>query len=297
VIATFPNFTKLELEDKETVRAITARFEPYADFSFVNLLAWGQDEAAELSLLHGNVVVRLPDYYTGETTMYTLIGEHKIDQTVADLLTITDRIQLVPEVVVERLMTPHAFAITEDRDNDDYVYHVPTLATLSGGDYKKKRNKVHAFTDFMGDAVHTEVLTQLDTTQVRELQNVFQQWMLGNNKTEAESSSERIALDNLLANKPHEDLRFTIVRIHGEVCAFSIHEISVHSYAICHFEKALPVHPGLYSYIIQQATRDLEAQGVQWVNWQQDLGMPGLRKAKMSYRPAKFLKKYTIAAL
>jgi len=100
MIPVFPIFTALTLEHKSEVESITSKFEPYADFSFVNLFAWCLDTQTEISLLNDNLVIRLPDYITGETTMYSLIGKTKMDESVDELLKLSDSLTLVPEQVI-----------------------------------------------------------------------------------------------------------------------------------------------------------------------------------------------------
>ena len=58
-------------------------------------------------------------------------------------------------------------------------------------------------------------------------------------------------------------------------------------------EKANPNIRGLYPYINQQFILN-EFENVEFVNREEDLGIPGLRKAKLSYHPVKFVEKYTV---
>ena len=62
--------------------------------------------------------------------------------------------------------------------------------------------------------------------------------------------------------------------------------------ALIHIEKANPNIRGLYPYINQQFILN-EFKNVEFVNREEDLGIPGLRKAKLSYNPHILLKKYS----
>jgi hypothetical protein len=259
----------------------------------VNLLAWGRG-GTEIAQLDGNLVVRLPDYITGETMIYTFIGEHKIEESLAAVLPVAKELVLVPEAVACKVLDSPFVSVEEDRDSDDYIYDVASLANLEGGEFKKKRNKANSFAKSAGNAIRVEVITTIDEIAAKELRAVFRKWVIGAGKSAAESAAERAALNCLLANKGALHLRFTVVRVYGEVCAFSVNEVCSNEYAVCHFEKALPLHEGLYAFVIQQAAKDLHSQAIKRVNWQQDLGLPGLRQAKTAYHPIGFLKKYTI---
>ncbi|EPZ55659.1 hypothetical protein H477_3018 [[Clostridium] sordellii ATCC 9714] len=63
--------------------------------------------------------------------------------------------------------------------------------------------------------------------------------------------------------------------------------------AVIHIEKANPEIRGLYPYINQQFLVN-EFPDVELVNREEDLGLEGLRKAKLSYHPCKFVEKYTV---
>jgi hypothetical protein len=89
-------------------------------------------------------------------------------------------------------------------------------------------------------------------------------------------------------------LMFTTLQIKGRLAGFSIHEILDQQFAITHFEKALPIHRNAYLPLINKAAADLVGNSCKYVNWEQDLGLEGLRKSKQSYQPVKFLKKYIV---
>ena len=108
---------------------------------------------------------------------------------------------------------------------------------------------------------------------------------------------ELIALDRLFDNLACLDVELTLCVVNGEIAGFSVQELLHGRYAICHFEKAdrsgkFPVH--LPTKLAVEAVRSLNGR-VAVVNWEQDLGIPGLRTSKTSYRPIALLKKYAIA--
>ena len=75
--------------------------------------------------------------------------------------------------------------------------------------------------------------------------------------------------------------------------AFTIGELINPNMALVHIEKANPNIRGLYQYINQQFILN-EFPEVEFVNREEDLGIPGLRKAKLSYHPVRFVEKYTV---
>src|SRR5947209_16185657 len=114
----FPRFKELELSDAAYVQRYTARYAPFSDFNFACLWSWNIDSSVLLCELHGNLVVRLGDYVTGEV-FYSFLGDSRVNETVEALIDLScrknlqPRLQLVPEVVAAQLDRDR-FSVTED---------------------------------------------------------------------------------------------------------------------------------------------------------------------------------------
>ena len=84
------------------------------------------------------------------------------------------------------------------------------------------------------------------------------------------------------------------IYVDGELNAFSIASKNENSDMIfVHIEKANPEIRGLYPVINQQFQLH-EYPDATEVNREDDMGLEGLRKSKLSYQPIRLLKKYTI---
>ena len=144
-IPTFPAFRRLDLSDRPVIEAITRRFPPYSDFSFTSLWAWDTDETCALSLLNGNLVVRLKDY-AADDHFFSFLGCNRVVDTARTLLRhaldlgLPATLRLVPEATViadDRLQK--WLSVEDDPDNADYVCSVPDWAALAGGAFRNHR--------------------------------------------------------------------------------------------------------------------------------------------------------------
>ena len=82
--------------------------------------------------------------------------------------------------------------------------------------------------------------------------------------------------------------------IKEKLVAFIINELTHNDYAIIHFDKSDIAFVGISSYMRQVSAKILNEKGYTHINFEQDLGIIGLREAKQQLRPAFFLKKYLI---
>jgi len=294
MIEQYPQFTKLHLGLKDELRAITAQFDPYSDFDFTSLFCWDTNNTTSVSRLNGNLVIKLPDYITGEP-VYSLIGNSSIDQSLTTLLSQTKSLGLVPEIVINSLVQPENFTINEDMDNYDYIYNASDIAYLPGAIFKKKRNKIRGAEKELSKNLIVTNTNQIDLSEQTKLYAVCEKWTLSSKQSLEELSMESIAIHKILENSSKINLSLTTISLGSETVAFSINEVLSSRFAICHFEKALPVHEQIYSLIANQAAKYLVGEGCLYLNWEQDLGLPGLRKSKLSFQPARFLKKYTVS--
>jgi hypothetical protein len=81
--------------------------------------------------------------------------------------------------------------------------------------------------------------------------------------------------------------------VDGKLAAYTIAEILPDRTLVIHFEKGDPTFKGAYQAINQKFLAHVPAE-IQTVNREQDLGDDGLRKAKLSYQPIGFIKKFGV---
>ncbi len=294
MIPSFPEFSKLNLEHREEITSFANQFPPYHDFRFSNLFCWNVDGSTEIAQLNGNLVFGLPDYVTGERVL-TMLGHHHVDESLNTLLASSSPLKYVPESVIETIGEPTNFKVTEDRDSFDYVYDLTDIVSLTGKQFKHKRNKINGARKSLAQNLTIKNTQSIDQKTTGDLRRLFRQWARNSAKTPQEQRFESIAFDHMLSHADYFDLLFSAIYVNDELAAFSINELVGNRFAICHFEKALRhIHEELPSLIAHQAALDLLAAGCTQVNWEPDLGIAGLRQSKMAFHPDHFLKKYLV---
>lgn len=202
-------------------------------------------------------------------------------------------LKAINKEVVEYLQSVYGdrFEYIEERNNFDYIYDGESLRTLSGRKNQKKRNHLNSFVKEYGDRVEYKKLEEADFD---ECINLLKEW--SKDKEESiELDSEFKAIKRIFKNyeKLKDTLKISGIYIDSKLEAFSIGEMLNDNMAVIHVEKANADIRGLYPYINQQFLLN-EFSDVEFVNREEDLGIEGLRKAKLSYHPVKFAEKYTV---
>jgi hypothetical protein len=175
------------------------------------------------------------------------------------------------------------FAAEEDRDSANYIYLARDLAELPGGRYAKKRNLIAQFLTQHADWEAAPLDAQCGS-QCREV-------LLGiahgdGTADDAPSLRDELqALDFTIAHFEALELSGILIKVDGKPVAFSIYERQNIDTAVVHFEKALRSIKGLYQIVNRETARMIVAAGYHLINREEDLGEPGLRKAKLSYYP------------
>ncbi|MEI7683273.1 MAG: phosphatidylglycerol lysyltransferase domain-containing protein [Candidatus Saccharibacteria bacterium] len=293
MIKQFPKFSRLAIEQRHEVKRITSQFEPYSDFDFTSLLCWDIDGSSEISLLNGNLVIMLPDYITGKKT-YSLLGKNKIDESLKSLITKVGPLSLVPEIMIRHIKDVSAFTAKEDRDNFDYIYELKSLVEFPGKKYKVKRNKNHNFMSHYQDKLSLRNIQFGNAEDRAAAEQVFVEWAEERDRKKEDIANEAAAIGRALAYAPDLKLTGILVYIDGHCVGFSINEILDSDYSICHFQKAILAYEHLDVFISNLVAKELLHFGCKYANWEQDLGIDGLRALKTSYQHFSFLKKYNV---
>ena len=176
-----------------------------------------------------------------------------------------------------------------DRDNSDYVYLVEDLAGLPGKKYDGKRNHIRRF-----EKTYSYEYLELKQEHLNECERVLDDWYsMRGCRHQRKLCCEKIANLELLIHYEKLGCSGAIVRVNGRCEAFTIGERLNADTAVIHVEKADSRINGLYAFINRQFCKS-SWNGFTFVNREQDLGIEGLRKAKLSYHPVKMVDKYTV---
>ena len=190
---------------------------------------------------------------------------------------------------------PDKFEYIEERDLFDYIYDGESLRNLQGKKNQKKRNHLNYFLKEYDGRYEYKSLKKENFAECLAL---MKEWT--SNKEENYEFDEGIDEEILGIKKIFEDydiledkVKVSGIYIDGRLEAFTMGELLNKNMALVHIEKANPDIRGLYPYINQQFIVN-EFEDVEFVNREEDLGIEGLRKAKLSYHPSRFVEKYTV---
>jgi hypothetical protein len=178
--------------------------------------------------------------------------------------------------------------IVPDRDQAEYVYRTGDLAKLQGHDYLYIRREIHKFWRTFASST-VEPISSANCDQIKEY---LDKWYAYKNHDDGLAGHEKQAVLYSLDNMKALGLSGLVIRVDGQIGAMSIFEGMNSDTALIHFEKGLPEYEGIYK-VINQETATLLSQNYEFVNRESDLGVPGLREAKMRYHPHHMVEVYS----
>lgn len=176
------------------------------------------------------------------------------------------------------------------QDGRDYIYSVSDLADLPGSKYSAKRNLISQF-------IREHPDWRIEPLQPNSLDNPrFKRFIEGWRKAAANPSASLLGDLNALdaAFRHWNSGIFTGLSLHATdsahghdaLLAFCVFSVPTRDMADIHFEKATHDVKGASQLINRETARHLRDSGIRWINREQDMGVSGLRMAKMQYHPA-----------
>lgn len=199
----------------------------------------------------------------------------------------------VPEklLTVWRSMFGSRVTAEEQRDHWDYLYDIAELVDLKGNRFHKKKNLLNQFMNkydyryhpFSAEMIEPAMAMQADWCNWRDCES-----------SDVLAAENRSVFKILTHSKDLPSLTGGVIMVEGMIVAYTLAEELDDDAIVVHYEKGCPDYKGVYQAINQMFLANLDKR-FKWVNREQDLGEPGLRKAKLSYHPAAFLKKYRVS--
>ena len=279
---------KPELSDKEKFESFFRMNQTRScEYTFANLYLWHCHYHVGYAMVGKMLVFQ----YTDEQVFTFPLGDRTYLKETVDLL-----MEWCREHGVEFQMTnvtPEQFALLEElypgkfaveyyRDSADYVYETEKLINLSGKKYHGKKNHINKFKKNWPDWSYEPITSE----NVEECFQMALEWRIQNGcDADEEKNAEMCVTLNSLRLMAELDLKGGLIRAGGRIVAFTIGEPVCDDTMVIHIEKAFPDVQGAYPMINQQFLLH-EASQYRYVNREEDLGEPGLRKAKESYHPA-----------
>lgn len=202
------------------------------------------------------------------------------------------RILFVPECQLPcyESLSQYNVQIRHDPNYSDYVYQAEKLRTLSGKSLHAKRNHWNRFCKEHPNAVYAP-MQQSDHEDALAL---TESWCTSREyDPEDIRSSDYPAIASLFQDWEQLSVCGGTIREDGKLRAFSIYSHRGEEMAYCHFEKAARGHEDFYIAIQTLTLRHAFPQ-VLWVNREEDMGIPGLRQAKLSFKPDHMVQKYEV---
>ena len=188
---------------------------------------------------------------------------------------------VVPAEERERLLERYPYTIVDnDRLWQDYLYRAEDLMTFAGRRYSGQRNHINKFRKLYPDAVYRPI-TREDADKVEAFWEEFHQIF---NKENALAKKELCYARKLMRQVGKPWVRAGAIELEGKFVAISLGEICGDT-LVCHIEKGLPQYEGVYPAMVQ-AFAAANAQGLRWINREDDAGDKGLRTSKLQYLPA-----------
>ena len=265
------------------------------EYSFANLAMWGRQE---LAFLHG--CVALFSHFHGHTLYPYPIGRGDKGAVIAAILDdskqrgIPCRLTGMTEEDCRELesLFPDRFQVILMRNTFDYVYEIDALADLRGKKLQKKRNHFNRF-----QSEHPDYRVEpIGCNNVARVQHMVNDWYVQRRKTDPEGDYLLESMAMAKAFRYFDDLALEgLVLLDGDqILAVTMGSRMGSDTFDIHFEKARDEVPGAYNAINCEFARYLRQKypEVKYLNREDDLGLEGLRKAKLDYRPHHMVEKY-----
>ncbi|MFT4105568.1 MAG: phosphatidylglycerol lysyltransferase domain-containing protein [Lacrimispora sp.] len=206
------------------------------------------------------------------------------------------RIYIADEDAVKYLnLDPEKFDVREEEDLKDYLYDAQAMRTLAGKKLHKKKNHLNSFLREYEGRYEYRTLYCSGRDDVLEFLDKWWENKVESPEYERQLEYEVMGVHDILKNCTMHHARMAGIYIDGKLKAFTIGTYNaLEKMAVIHIEKADPNIKGLYQFINQQFLIHAYTEELVLVNREDDVGMEGLRQAKMSYYPIGFARKYGV---
>ena len=264
----------------------------YSDYSFINLWGWAEIYGLEWAWEDSHVWIRqtIPEIFYWAPVGPWAATDWK--RTFKDHIPSDTVFIRIPAGLLDIWKNASGGRIDaeESKEHWDYLYDKTELIELRGKRFHKKKNLLNQFKKkydfeykaFTKDMVHMALGMQADWCTWRDCES-----------SAALEAENRVILRILNQWEKLTEIRGGALIVDRKMVAYTVAEEVAQDTLLIHFEKGNPDYKGVYQAINQMFLAHSNEE-IKYANREQDLGNEGLRKAKLSYNPVDFNRKYRI---
>ena len=302
-------FHPLKLSDREAMQAVTLPSgRRNCNYNFANLVGWQFWYSTEVCVLENAVVLRYT--FDGQRAYMVCTSEALSPELIEALFDDSNGdltlIGLEDSQVAQLSIINCQLSITTEpvRDQYDYIYRRTDLATLHGRHLDAKRNHIHRFRGEHPDFEYRPLMPEL-FDECRRLTEIWQEDKAAIKREQSDAcidsaereqartefkggsdtiSAEKQVMETIFSNWDALGMKGGSIFVDGCMVAFTyVAAVTADTFDVC-VEKADRHVEGAFAIINQQFAEHLPEQYI-YLNREEDMGIPGLRQAKLSYHP------------
>ncbi len=285
MIPEYPKFKPFELRDIKKHGSNICEFAP------ANLIIWKEFDKPKITSINQNtcILISPPNedpFFLGP------LGNNKLAETIETCLKHTGKISRATEGFVSQI-DRSKYHIKCLRNQFDYIYETKSLAELKGRKLDGKRNHIKKFKEHFPDYEFIKLNKDNKKTALKLFEIWFEMKKHSRFFPKLAYISQKKALES--AFNHFDELNFLggAILIDNEIAAFTLASPLNSEMMDVHFMYG---HPGIrgITQVVQWEASNKSFSRYKYLNLEQDLGIPGLRKAKLSYYPLRLEKKFEI---
>lgn len=282
---------EVKITDKSLIDGFFGKSEN-SMYNFTTLFMWSAEGRVRYDIVDNCLVLFFHNSRNGVCCAYPIgMGDRKtVAEQALDFMKANSkkpRFILMSEEMARECddYFPGKFRICADRNNADYVYLSEHLIHLSGKKLHQKRNHLNAFVN-----TYPFSYKRIGQAEVGECIALFEKWLATQPKETVEFS--KVPTLRLLENLEALSVIAGGIYVDGKMVAFSVGEGITDDMALIHVEYADTSYRGAFNAINQQFVAH-EWQNYLYINREEDMGLEGLRRAKLAYRPVRLVEKFS----
>ena len=279
------DFKPIELEDKHLFDKHYAKYPPvHSDNLFTTMISWREYGKYHYTISEDNLIIM--SKVKNQIQFRPPSGKRKKDVFDKVLKLVKEQTSNYPFGLIDTQtkdwLSEHypKLEFIPRRQFFDYVYLASNLAELPGSDYSKIRNRLNKFKRNFDYTVE-----KISKENIDEIGEFLKRWCLWKDcESDPLLENEKKAILYSMSHFFELELSGITMRINGNIETIAVYEGMSPDTAVVHYEKGSPDFDGIYKAVNQETAKILQTDFT-FINRESDMDLPGLRKAKMSYRP------------